>query len=468
MRTADGPDHGPHPAPSVLAMSSSLLDDRKLTSSSFLEGLSGAALTVLATSAEGHSRAAWEEVGVEAHPLPERVDWSFLPYGALRRINDAAWDEALGLPAREHRRHHQVAKPWARALDGLGHGLGRLGRPERFDRFVGRRMVAAAAWDSLEEVVDQLEPDVALTTGPNRGDERSCSAALLRAEVPVAAYLHSIDNLTTKPRMLLPYGGYLVWSDAMAGELRRLYPAAREVPVEVVGAAQFDAFAMPEFAEPRDVFLERLEIPSDRQVVLVCLGSPNFIEELPVAQRLVEEVGRGALGNVHLIVRPHPQFGDGGARSTIASGERVTVQHVPEGATYRNRVMDRSEITEWVSSFRHADLVVNLASTATIDAAIADTPVISLGYDPSGSQNKLVREIHRSWPHFAPLVGTGAVRVVADHAELLEGIEIELATPERARSERAELVELTCGTVDGRSGRRLAEALLEIAGAVRT
>ena len=105
--------------------------------------------------------------------------------------------------------------------------------------------------------------------------------------------------------------------------------------------------------------------------------------------------------------------------------------------------------------------MVNLASTATIDAAIFDRPTVSLDYDPEpGSPNAaLVRDVNHVWSHFKPVAESGGVWLARDGADLVDAIRTYLALPELHREGRKWVARHVCEYLDGRSGERMAGAI---------
>jgi CDP-glycerol glycerophosphotransferase (TagB/SpsB family) len=123
-----------------------------------------------------------------------------------------------------------------------------------------------------------------------------------------------------------------------------------------------------------------------------------------------------------------------------------------------------TENQEFVNSVFHADLVINLASTITIDAALCDRPVISVAYDPDpdGPYQKWIDRYHTEYEHYQTALQCGAVRLARSHEELMTLIETYLQHPELDREGRRKLVNLWCGNNDGRSAARLAATLLQV------
>jgi hypothetical protein len=199
-------------------------------------------------------------------------------------------------------------------------------------------------------------------------------SAAKREGIPTLALIPSWDNLSTKSRMTSNYDGYLVWSEVTRRELHEFYPSSRNVPVYVVGAPQFDLFFQERYRLSREAFCELQGLRPDLPIVIYALGSPNFLVETPGAIQLAEIVSRGELGDIQLLIRPHPIHDNHELRGLFEKyGRRVVVQTTGvAGASTTERFQDHDQIVEWTNTFRHADVVINLCSTVTVDAAIFD------------------------------------------------------------------------------------------------
>ena len=338
----------------------------------------------------------------------------------------------------------------------------------RFEHLVGKHLLRVSHAPEAEARLRELRPAAVVVTNPFGSLEGTTAAVALRLGIPVFAMIPSWDNISTKRRMEIPYDGYLLWSERQAAELREFYPNRSSAPVRRTGAVQFDVFFQDRFTEPRAAWCARHGLPPERPVIVYAVGSPNFLDEVPGAVAFAERVAAGELGDVTLLVRPHPIHDEGELEHHLAgTGERVVVQRTARpGEKRHQRTQSADAVLDWVSTFRHADVVVNLSSTVTVDAAICDTPVVSLDYDPSpGAPHQvLIREINRTWTHFAPVARSGGVWMAADPDELGEAVRTYLATPELHREGRRAIVTDVCGPADGRSGHRLAEAIRELAG----
>jgi CDP-glycerol glycerophosphotransferase (TagB/SpsB family) len=147
-------------------------------------------------------------------------------------------------------------------------------------------------------------------------------------------------------------------------------------------------------------------------------------------------------------------------------GERVRLQESPNaGLELVRRSQDVRQVTEWINTFRHADVVINLSSTVTVDAAIFDKPVVNLDFDPQPSRDdqQLVKDINHKWNHFRPIAESGGVWLVNDIDEMVDAVRTYLRHPELHREQRQWIAEYVCGHVDGRCGERMAAAIHDFA-----
>jgi CDP-glycerol glycerophosphotransferase (TagB/SpsB family) len=118
------------------------------------------------------------------------------------------------------------------------------------------------------------------------------------------------------------------------------------------------------------------------------------------------------------------------------------------------------------STIRHSDVIVNVASTMTIDAATLDKPVVCVAFekDDTGSHTDHLRAIFYH-SHYRKLVDTKAFRLVFSEGELAGAINAYLEDPTLDASGREQLRRELCYRLDGQSAQRAALMVLREAGA---
>jgi hypothetical protein len=395
-------------------------------------------------------------------PFPE------FPFTYLRRLSDFAWDARLRSPSRlsmmKHVRRKTLSLP-LRGLRGPASVIAALDLQDWLEMWLGGFLISHERSPEATRRLKEEPPAVLVTTGPQRYEEPAIIASATRLGIPTLALITSWDNISTKNRIPFSHDGYLVWSERMREELFEFYPYTRTRPVYVVGAPQFDVFFRKRFRETRAAFCSRVGLRPNLPIILYALGSPNFLKEHYGALALAERLQRGELGEAQLLVRPHPLFDNGEeAQAFETFGDRVRFQRTGSpGLPTAARSQSEVDVTDWVNTFRHANVVVNLSSTATIDAAICDRPVVNLDYDPEPGQPNaaLVHDVNHVWTHFTPIAESGGVSLVRTLDEMIDAIRRYLVDPRADSVKRRWIAEYVCGYVDGRCGARLAAAVMD-------
>ena len=457
---------------SVLVLSSSLLIDRMLLHTGFLDALAsqGASVEVWASSALNPLyRHQWDDVPASVRPLPEVKAFRELLHNYPRRLNEAVWDRRQKEPSRLSMMRHRPVKRENRLgwlIDKAAHVLAHAGIERPLDDLLERWLLRYERSAEAANLLSQMSPDVVLVTGPFQFEQPAITAAALRQGVRTLALIPSWDNISTKRRMIFKYDGYIVWSDKLRRELHERYPHTRDRPVYVVGAPQFDVFFQPKFHQSRDEFCASQGLDPACPIIVYAVGSPNFLGGEPYgALALAQAVERGDLGDVQMLVRPHPLH-DHTTLSELFrnSGGRIHVQQTSvAGTPVSLRSQDEQQIVEWVNTFRHAAVVVNLSSTVAVDAAICDRPVVNLDFDPSPGQpdQDLIKEINHRWTHFSPIAESDGLWLVNNIGEMIQAVRTYLENPEIHREGRRWITKYVCEHPDGACGVRMAAAIGE-------
>ncbi|HEY7784570.1 MAG TPA: CDP-glycerol glycerophosphotransferase family protein [Pyrinomonadaceae bacterium] len=462
----------PRSASDLLVLSSSLLTDRMFLYTRFLDVLSSEASTrVWATSADNpRFRATWNSSPAEVEDFPKITAFREFPHNFFRRLNELIWDYCQLPPSRLSAMRHVRDKSWPTSLRALKLPARILAGLKAEQTFENRLEKLLLDYPRSAEAIERLKrrpPTVLFTTGPFQFEQPAIVSAAKSLGIPSLALIPSWDNLSTKARMVFKHDGYVVWSEQMKRELHYFYPDTRELPVYVVGAPQFDVFFEESFWQTRAEFCASQGLRPDLPIILYAVGSPNFLQEHHGALELAERIHRGDLGDVQMLVRPHPIHDNAEMSMMFQRYEpRVKPQQTAEaGTSLVARSQDKSHIEEWVNTFRHADVVVNLSSTTTVDAAIFDRPVVNLDFDPEpgGPNQALVKDVNHFWTHFKPVAESGGVWLVNNYDEMVTAIKTYLREPQLHQEKRRWIAEYVCGYVDGRCGERMARAVLDFA-----
>lgn len=455
----------------VVVLSSSLLTDRMLLNTNFVPELAKHLRVRLWTMSarNGDFTPPRHTEGSVVEPFPEVRPFKTFPHNYGRRLNEAVWDWAQQSPSRSSIRKHipeRFGGAIVRSLRVPAYFLAALGMKQPLENWLEQLCINyPRSFDAVEKL-KAIRPAALIATGPHRYEEPAIVAAAKALGIPVMTLITSWDNLSTKHRMLFKYDGYIVWSEQMEKDLHEYYPQTRGLPVYRVGAPQFDAFFNEDYMQTREEFCREQGLDHAKPIILHALGSPNFIPgEYHAALYLADKVAKGELGDVQMLIRPHPLF-ETGKESALMSGfgPRVKLQKTGQaGMQLPTRSQDEEQIVEWVSTFRHCDVLVNLFSTVAIDAAIFDRPVVNLDYDP-GPEKKMqamIKDVNHVWSHFKPITESGGMWTVPSNEAMVEAVRAYLKDPSLHREKRRWIAEYVCGHLDGRCGERMAGAITD-------
>ncbi len=310
-----------------------------------------------------------------------------------------------------------------------------------------------------ERLLRSHAPDLVVSTLPYGHEEAPPVILAKHLGIRTGAWVNSWDNLTSKPAHYAAYDHYFVWSETMREELRRYHPEAAGATVDTPGVPHFDWYRTESFRMPREEHCAMYGLDPARPIVLYGAATPHLA---PAEQLIVQRLARdleNLKGRPQLLLRLHP--GDSGDRFRDVpvaiqipgrSGEGNLSGYCPTAEENR----------ELVNTVFHADVVVNLASTLTLDASVCDRPVINIAYDLSpGKRFQIMAEQFYTYDHYRTVSETGAMRLARSPEELTTHVRDYLRHPDLDREGRRRLAALWCGPLDGGAGHRLASALLD-------
>ncbi len=338
---------------------------------------------------------------------------------------------------------------------------------QALERLEHRAALASAGAEYYRRLFADIAPTVVVSTAPLMPAEALPIHVARSMGIPTALSILSWDNISSKSRLLLPCSGVLVWSETMREEVLAYYPELNANRVHVTGPPQFDFYRDERFDETREQFFARLHLDPARPLIVYSGVTPGLMPNEPaVVAGLIAAIARHEVrDNPQLLVRPHPK--DDGSRWEQLRAEypqvTFTIPGERSGGKLASWQPDEHDIRLLANTIRHGDVHINIASTMTIDAAVLDRPVINVCYDlgPQRAHPAWGLSIYKT-THYRPVVETGAARVAASQAELVDQLNAYLTDPSLHREGRRRLVEYICGTVDGRAGERIADALADL------
>ena len=321
-----------------------------------------------------------------------------------------------------------------------------------------RRMIPTPA--TYTRLFEKYQPRLVVSGDPLRPGDANLIAAARRHGVPTLGSVRSWDNilkhLRTRPDALT------VWNALNAQEAVEI-DRFRPDQVTQVGAPQLDAYF-----PARGPAMTREELGLDPRKKVLVLATSSFTydsDQTYLVDMLLDAIRGGEIRHpLQIVLRLHPDDRVGRYLKYRLAPE--VVMDVPERffATL-GWTMTSADLTRMVALLRHADLMVNFATTVTLESAIVDTPTVLVAFSPidPDEMQRYVVGLHFQM-HYKALVERDLVPVAWDRAQLVNWINRYLDDPGLYRAQRATIVREWVQFTDGASATRLGDAILKAAG----
>lgn len=320
-----------------------------------------------------------------------------------------------------------------------------------------------------DELFSRLKPDLVFNGSHIHGSAGELPLRVAqRMGIPTAGFIFSWDNLTSRSRIMVPYDYWLVWHEGMKRQLLSIYPRIQESNVFVTGTPQMDFHFNPELVMPRVELCRRIGIDAARAFILYTTGIDRHFPKEHLHVELVIKL----LKELSLPVQPQlvvRNYIKGTSPEMKALSERKIEDVVfPPMLWDMAWATPRPEDLElYCSLVYHAAMSINAASTVTLEFILKDKPVINLDFDPPESNLAPCDGFkrHIRFDHFWPVAQSGGSMVAQSEDDMRRMLISGLVEPGAGSRERKQFVSDFFGaTADGRSGARVAETLLKLAG----
>jgi hypothetical protein len=320
------------------------------------------------------------------------------------------------------------------------------------------RLIPAAYVD----VFRMYRPSLVVSGDPLRPGDANLIAAARREGVPSLGSVRSWDNilkhLRTRPDMLT------VWNATNAREAVEV-DCFRPEQVREVGAPQLDVYFRGPSPE-RDELCAQMGLDPRKRILVLATSSFTYdSDQTYLVDLVLEAIRSGEISEpVQVVLRLHPD--DRVGRYLKYRHAPEVVLDIPERylATL-GWTMIEPDLVRMAALLRHADVMVNFATTVTLECAIVDTPTLLVAFSPidPDEMQRYVVGLHFKM-HYQALVERNLVPVAWDRAALVAWINRYLEDPSLYRAQRAQIVREWVQFTDGRSGERLGDAILSAAG----
>ncbi len=299
----------------------------------------------------------------------------------------------------------------------------------------------------------------------SRALDRHLLIAAARHRVPTMVLVASWDNLTTAGFFPVDPSRITVWNEIMKREAEEIHgvPGDR---IRITGAPQHDTYAHVEQRVPRDAFFRRHGLDPTKSLVAYTTQTVGTVPEEPrIARMIADGIEERFGGRVQLLVRLH-QLDEMERYAALRGRPDVALDQAGQRRPgFDDRDFGQAGLMELADTLHHADVVVNTASSISIDATACGAPVACVRFDadPDPPYDRSTRRLY-DYTHLTRIVASGGVEMVDSLTELLDFVERCLDDRDVNREGRERLIREQCYRIDGRSAQRVAGAVVEALG----
>jgi hypothetical protein len=320
---------------------------------------------------------------------------------------------------------------------------------------------------AADAVFDRYQPVMLVTSSPG----------LILSEVPLlrtaarrgvwtATIDPSWDNFTNKLLPVRRVNRLVVWNQLMKQQAIELHGYEPD-ELRVTGVPQWDRYFRDGVAQSREAFCSRLGADPSRALLTVTTTPRELYPHHDHVLRVLLHAIRANTFTrpAQVLVRLHPR--DDRAHYAEFEGVSGLILEKPFRETVRAADGLAVDVTadaqqHLAATLRHSDVIINVASTIAVEAAIFDTPVVNISFDGE-RPTEFARSARRYYrfTHYTNITCRQAVRVAESPDELIAHVNAYLANPALDAGGRRQVVLDQCEYLDGRAAERVANAVLE-------
>ena len=319
-----------------------------------------------------------------AQRFPQQVTVGFTPilqWGRYRRVSNAL---RVGLDYLRYSdpRYEATPKIRERAYERTAFAvlvLARLPFRSTLARVLERLEQAVPRQQGVDDFILAERPNALLITplielgSPQLDYVRAARALGIRSALCVWSW----DHLSSKALIRVVPDTVIVWNGVQREEAQRFHGIAAD-SVVVTGAQCFDQWFDRQPSRDRQAFCGRVGLDPARPFVLyVCSALfKNSPSEAAFVGRWLQQIRQSADPRVReaaVLVRPHPQ-----RMEEWLAPECAALERAGHAVLWGGNPIDADSRADYFDSMYHAAAVVGLNTSALVEAAIVDRPVLTI------------------------------------------------------------------------------------------
>ncbi len=325
----------------------------------------------------------------------------------------------------------------------------------KFFKSLEKQLLSGKSKEIFRGYVNKYRPSCVVTA--SCGIMNFEAEGLLLAEffgIPTVAVNFNWDNLTSKVRSLRLPDKLVVWNEPIKNVALEMHGyEANEVFVS--GIIRFDPYfnkSAPELPG-REGFLRSKGLdPNNKTIVYASTADFVYPFQKELISLLIELRDQGKLlGQPNIFVRLHYKDPIDGYRRFL-NQPNVYIEK------YESTSLERDGLN-LKATLLYGDVHLNYASTVSLDVCALNRPLINLAFPA----DVVARFPNQDFPHYRPLVETGAARLARDPIELVNLINGYFLNPDLDSEKRGEIAANLVCNADGLAHKRVVDFLVNMA-----
>jgi len=316
-----------------------------------------------------------------------------------------------------------------------------------------------------KKIFEQYKPELVFSTNPMENDDSYVLKAAKKFTAKTMAMPKSWDGLSKVALRVKP-DHICLWGEGLI-EPAIKFQNIEKKNISVVGVPQYDIYARPDMLSTKEEFFKHIGADPERELLIFGSTARYSPFDPEIVEMILKWIEKGELNKkCALFIRPCFSSKDDEKKFVRFIGRQNVV--VDRWFARNNVFRDMwdystNHLVHFADLLRHSAMMINYCSTLTIDAAANDKPVISLLFD--GKEKREYGESIARWydtTHYKAVVALNGTAMANSPEELKSAINAYLENPNLYSEGRSKLRDNFCYKIDGNSGKRLAEILLEI------
>ena len=296
-------------------------------------------------------------------------------------------------------------------------------------------------------LLKDLSPDAVLNTNAISYSSKLWTRAAALNNIPLASFVISWDNISSKWLIDEFADMYLLWSQEMHEDFHKCFPLFAKKKLVITGSPQFEPIMKKTGLLPGEEFFKKHGLRSAVPLVLYTTGSKTtFPAEPECLMELLQRWRKSYRNKMQFMIRMHPKDRYHRYDRVRDSFPEVSFTLAGEDLSADNEWFPTAEnIDLLVNQINHSAVGVNVASTMTLEGFAAGKPCINIGFDLGiiNSMHYPLKDYYNS-RHYSEVVSSGSVRLAQNYDDVFRYIIEYLDNPSKDQQSRNRIFQEKC------------------------